>query len=132
MANTLYPKGKEKILLGQVNFRDDTLRAVLLSNTYAYSATHEFLSDVAAHQLGVPVELTGKSITGGVFDANDVTFVVPTGQTVRAIALYKDTGIAGSSSLLDYIDTVTGLPLVTNGADVVINWDAGAYKIFSL
>ena len=132
MPNTLYPKGKEKILLGEINMRDDTIRAVLLSNTYAYAAGHEFLSQISAHKLGDSVLLENKSVKDGVFDADDLTFVVPSGSTVRAIALYKDTGLEGSSSLLDYIDTVAGLPMVTTGADVVIRWDQGAYRIFSL
>jgi hypothetical protein len=48
------------------------------------------------------------------------------------VVIYKDTGVPGTSPLIAYIDTITGFPLVTNGGDITIQWDNGAYKIFSL
>ena len=44
----------------------------------------------------------------------------------------NDTGVAGTSALLAYIDNITGFPLATNGGDITIQWDNGAYRIFSL
>lgn len=133
MANTLYPKGKEKILSGGINYAADTLRAVLVSNAYAYSTNHEFLSDLGANVLGEAKDLTSKTVTSGVFDADDLTFAaLVAGSTVKAIVIYKDTGVAGTSPLLHYLDTVTGLPLVTTGADIKIQWDSGTNKIFAL
>ena len=52
--------------------------------------------------------------------------------TALGVALYKDTGVSGTSPLLALIDTITGFPLATNGGDIQIVWDSGAYKIFSL
>jgi hypothetical protein len=40
--------------------------------------------------------------------------------------------VAATSPVLIYIDTITGFPLATNGGDITIQWDNGAYKIFSL
>ncbi len=133
MANTLFPKGKEKFLSAALNLSSDTIKAVLVKSSYTYSASHEFLSDLGANTIGTAQTLASKTITNGVFDAADITFpTVTTGNTVNAVAIYKDTGVAGTSPLIDYIDTVTGLPLTTSGADVDIQWDSGAYKIFSL
>ena len=133
MANTLFPKGKEKFLSAALNLSSDTIKAVLVKSSYTYSASHEFLSDLGANTIGTAQTLASKTITSGVFDAADITFpTVTTGNTVNAVAIYKDTGVAGTSPLIDYIDTVTGLPLTTSGADVDIQWDGGAYKIFSL
>ena len=133
MANALYPKGKEKILSAAINFASDTIKAVVVTNAYTYSAAHEFLSDLGAALVGTAQELANKSVANGAFDADDVTFAtLASGNTVKAVVLYKDTGVAGSSALIDYIDDVTGLPLATNGGDVQIQWSNGPYRIFSL
>ena len=133
MANALYPKGNEKILSAAINFASDTIKAVVVTNAYTYSAAHELLSDLGAALVGTAQELTNKSVANGAFDADDVTFpTLLAGNTVKAVVLYKDTGVAGSSVLIDYIDDVTGLPLATNGGDVQIQWSNGPYRIFSL
>lgn len=130
MPNQLFPKAKETLLAPLLV---DTYKAVLVSNAYVFAAAHEFLPAIEQHIIGTAVELTGKSIAGGVFDAADITFpLVPTGHTAKAVVIYKDTGVAGTSRLLDYIDVVAGLPMQTNGGDVSIKWDEGQFKIFSL
>ena len=133
MANTLYPKGKQKILSAAINFPTDTIKAILVTGDYTYSTAHEFLDNLGANTVGTAQTLTNKTVTAGVFDADDVTFAaLAPGATLKAVVLYKDTGVAGTSALIDYIDTVTGLPMATNGGDVQTQWDNGAYKIFSL
>jgi len=134
MANALYVKGKEKILSGAINFVTDTLKVALVENDYAQNlATDEFYTSIAAHVLDTPEALTGKTVTGGVFDAADSTFAaVAAGPTSEGVVIYKDTGVEATSPLIAYIDTITGFPLVMNGGDVTIQWDNGAYKIFSL
>jgi len=68
-----------------------------------------------------------------VLDAADVTFAtVGSGSTVIGVILYKDTGVAATSALLAYIDTISGFPLATSGGDIVVQWDNGANKIFAL
>lgn len=132
MANTLFPKGKQRMLTAGVNFLTDTIKAVLVPDSYVFSAAHEFLSDLGT-TFGAAQTLTNKSVTDGVFDADDVTFPALTaGTNLKAVVLYKDTGVAGSSPVLDYVDTVTGLPMLTNNGDVQIQWDGGGYRIFSL
>ena len=132
MANTLFPKGKQKILSAAINFPTDTIKAILVTDSYTYSTAHEFLSDLGT-TVGTAQTLASKTVVDGVFDAADVTFAgLAPGSTIKAVVLYKDTGVAGTSPLIDYIDTVTGLPMATNGGDVQIQWDNGAYKIFSL
>lgn len=133
MANQFYPKAKQAFLSGQFQLLNDTIKAALVSNAYVFAASHEFATDIEPHVIGSTVELNGKNIEGGVFDAEDIAFLkVPAGHTVRALVLFKDTGVPATSRLIDYIDTVTGLPMITAGGDVQIRWDDGAYKIFSL
>lgn len=134
MANALYGKGKEKLLSAAINLSSDTIKAALVSSAYSQNlSTDEFYSDISANVLDTPETLGSKTVTLGVFDAADPTFVaVAAGSTAKAVVLYKDTGLASSSPLLAYIDTITGFPLATNGGDVAIQWDNGANKIFSL
>lgn len=134
MANAWYRKGAEKVLLAQVNFETDTIKARLVKNTYAQNlSTDEFISSVTEITGSTDQTLANTSVTDGVFDADDITFTaVPAGETSEGVVIYKDTGVAGTSPLLMYIDTITGFPLATNGGNVVIQWDNGAYKIVSL
>lgn len=134
MANQFYVKGKEKQIQGQINWLTDTIKAALVKSDYAVNlATHEFLTDLGANVLSTSQTLSGKSITGGVFDADNTTWpTVTAGDTASYVVLFKDTGVAGTSPLLHYMDTIASFPVVTNGADVSVNWDTGVYKIFSL
>ena len=134
MANSLYAKGKEKFLSGAINLITDTIKVSLVKNTYPQNvSTDEFYTDISAYVIGTPQTLAAKSVALGVFDAGDVTYTAVTaGDTLEGVVIYKDTGVAGTSPLLAYIDTITGFPLATNGGDITIQWDNGAYKIFSL
>ena len=132
MANTFYPKGKTKILTAKIDFESATIKAALLKNTYSYSAAHEFVSDLGANIIDAQ-ELITKTVADGVFDAADVTFpALASGNTARAIVLYKDTGVAGTSALIGYLDDIPGLPAQTSGGDLKIAWSNGADKILAI
>lgn len=133
MANALYDKGREKFLTGAINASADTLKCALIKDTYAPTlGSDEFFSTLSSHVVGTPQPLTSKTVTGGVLDAADVTFsAVPTA-AVKYCAIYKDTGSAATSPLIALFDTAAGLPVSTNGGDIIIAWDNGANKIFKL
>ena len=132
MANTLYDKGRQKFLEGGITILTDTIKVALVdTGTYTFSQAHEFLSDLTG-VVGTATTLGTKTSTSGVFDAADTTFTSATGATVEALVIYKDTGVAGTSPLIAYIDTATGLPATPNGGDVTVTWDSGANKIFKL
>ena len=133
MANKLYPKAREKMMTALLNLSTDTIKVILLSDAYTYSDSHEFLSDVSAARLGTDQTLASKSVTHGAFDTTDSVFAaLVAGSNAKFAVIYKDTGVAGTSSLIFYGDTVTGLPMATNGGDITLQWDNGSYKIFAL
>lgn len=134
MANALYKLGAQAILDKLIDMNSDTIKCALVKNTYPQNlTTDQYHSSIAAYVLGTPQTLTTPTIALGVFDADDVTFTAVTaGDTAEAVVLYKDTGVSGTSPLIAYIDTITGFPIATNGGDIVVQWDSGAYKIFSL
>lgn len=131
---SLYTKGKEKIMRSQIDLVSDTIKVILLANTYTVNlATDEFLSNIEAHRLSSDVTLAGKSVAGGAWDANDIVFpAVVAGHKAKAIAFYKDTGTASTSALIHYTEEITGFPLDTNGGNIGVDFDNGVNKIFSL
>lgn len=132
MANTLYPKFKQRLLTAGANLSTDVIKAILVPDSYTYSAAHEFLSDLGT-TVGTAQALANKTVLNGVFDADDPTFAaLAAGSNLKAVVLFKDTGVAGSSPLVYFCDGVTGLPMVTNSGDVQIQWDNGGYRIFAL
>ena len=133
MANAIYPKAKEAFLNGEIDLTDNTIKVALVdTGTYTYNTAHDFYNDVSG-VLGTPVALSSKTVTSGVFDAADCTFSTPTaGTSIEALIIYKDTGNTATSNLIAYIDTGTGLPFTSNGADIDIVWDSGSNKIFAI
>lgn len=134
MANMLYTKAKEKLMQGQLNLLTDDIRVAIVSNAYVQSmTTDEFLSEVDDHILGTPMVLTGRSITGGAFDGDNLNFTgIALGATTEGVVIYKHTGDPATSPLIFYADQIQGFPLTTSGAAVEIVWDDGDYKIVKL
>ena len=134
MANALYPKWKEQLLQFTTNnnLSAGTVRVALVdTGAYTYNAADQFYSSVTAAAVGTPQIIGSKTFVNGVFDGADVTFTAVTGNSVEALVLYVDTGTAGTSPLVAYIDTsVTGLPVTPNGGNIAITWNASG--IFQL
>ena len=132
MANAIYPKWREAIMQASANSSlGGTVKAALVdTNTYTYSAAHEFLSSLTG-RVGTDQTIGTKTYVNGVFDGDNVVFPSVSGATVEAIAIYIDTGVAGTSRLVAYIDTgVTGLPVTPNGGDINITWNAsGIFRL---
>lgn len=131
MANKMYPKGKEHFALGDINWNSDTIKVVLVTAGYTPNfTTDEFLSDIpGGDRVATSGALASKSATAGVLNAAAEVLTGVSGSVVTQVVVFKDTGVAGTSELLLYWDTGTGLPLTPNGGDVTVNWDTGANKI---
>lgn len=134
MANGMYVKGIEALMKAEIDLIDDTIKVVLVDAAdYTVNlSTHDFLDDVAAGSRVATATLGTKSVTGGAFDAADVTFSAVTGDPSEALIIYKDTGVEGTSPLIMYIDTATGLGVTPNGGDITVTWDSGTNKIFKI
>ncbi|MEN9418433.1 MAG: hypothetical protein RI988_2053 [Pseudomonadota bacterium] len=134
MANALYPLWKQQLLqfTANNNLSAGTVKVALIdTGTYTYSAAHQFWTSASAASIGTPQTIGTKTFTNGTFDGADVTFTAVTGASVEALIIWIDTGTAGTSPLVAYIDTsVTGLPVTPNGGDITITWNASG--IFTL
>lgn len=132
MADAVYPKYKEALLdaLSGVDLNDGTLKAALIdTGTYTYSAAHEFHSDLSGI-VGTPTVVASTTVTNGLLDGADVTFTAVSGSTVEAVVLYLDSGVSGTSRLVAYLDSLTGLPVTPNGGDIVLQWNASGIVQF--
>lgn len=134
MAAVIYPKYKEALLTGSSNISltSGNVKAVLVDTAdYTYSATHEFYSSLtSAGRVAISPNLGTKTVTNGLFDAADTTFSAVTGDVSEAIVIFIDTGTEGTSRLVAYLDSGTGLPVTPNGGDINVAWNASG--IFQL
>lgn len=133
MANALYSKAKEAFLNGSINMVANTVTIVLVdTGVYTFSSTHQFRNEVSNSAVISSTTLTNKTITNGVFDADDATFSSVTGANCEALLIFQDTGIQTTSRLIAYIDSATGLPILPNGGDISVAFSSGNSKIFAL
>lgn len=130
MSNLIYPKAKEGFLSGAINLSTDTVKAALVdSGSYTYSAAHQFLTSVPT-RIADSAAVTAKTITNGQFDCSDPVFTaVAAGGPHEYIIFYVDSGVAGTSELIAFVDTATGLPVTPNGTDITVT--VGSY-VFAL
>lgn len=128
MANALYPLWKQQLFSFAANNNMSTGNvtvALIDTGTYTYSAAHQFWSSASGSVVGTPQVIGSKTFTNGVFDGADVTFTAVTGNTAEALIIYIDTGTAGTSPLVAFIDVgVTGLPVTPNGGNIAVTWNA--------
>ena len=132
MSNAIYPLAKQAFLSGTINMASGTIQVALVANAYTYSSTDQFWSNVSSSVVGSPVTLTSVSVTNGVFNAANATFSAVTGNQVKSAVIFNNTGTPSTSQLIAYIDSGTGLPVLPNGGDITLAWDAGTNHIFSL
>ena len=136
MANSLFDWGRDAFLNGAIDWTVDTINVALVTSAYTPDlANHKFLSDLGGDTVGTDQTIGSTSSAAGVANGAGVTWTaVPSGSTVKALVIYKSTGVAGTSRLIAYLDTDVGglLPLATNGGNISATWDTGANKIFKL
>lgn len=134
MANGMYVKGIEALMQAGINLVSDTIKVTLVDAAdYTVDlAAHDFINDVPAGARVATATLASKSVTGGAFDAADVTFPTVTGDPSEALVIWKDTGVESTSPVIMYIDTATGLGVTPNGGDITVTWDNGTNKIFKI
>lgn len=131
MASTLYLKGIEQLMLGEIDLVADTIKLKYMTVAYTPAPTTEsWLSDVSASEAsGAPTEtLASKAVTIDAgnsrveFDAADVTESAITCTTNKFI-IYKDTGVAATSPLIACVDIAEGT-LAPVGGTLAITFNA--------
>lgn len=132
MSSALFNKAKESFLSQNpsIDLDSDTIK-ISFGRTSAYTVdlTHQFKSSVTTVVDG-DAALASKTITNGVFDAADALFTAVTAGAAFDFALvWKDTGVAGTSPAIAYID---GFSVTPNGGNITAQFDNGTNRIFKL
>jgi len=136
MANEMYPLSRQAFAAAGLDWAGQNWRVALLDNTYVYSAAHDFYNDVAAAEIAVSANLTGKTNVLGVCDADDITFpAVLIGDTISSIVVYQWTGSAATSRVVIFYDTTAAAVMIsvaTDGGAVTVRWSNGSTKMFRI
>lgn len=142
MANALFPLAREGFLAGEIDF-DTAVIKVALVRGYTYDSTDKFVSDVTTgggtlH--ATSAALASKTVTQGTADAADITFTAVTADAgSHSLLVFQSSAVGGGADVaasaqrvIAFYDTGTNLPVVPNGGDITVAWDAGSNKIFTL
>ena len=132
---------KKAALEGGINLATDTVKVMLLTSTHVTDIDLDvFIDDVSANEVSGTgytaggQALTTKAVTQdntndlGKFDADDVTWATAT-ITARFAVIYKDTGTASTSPIVNIVDF--GADRTSTGVDFVINWNANGILTLS-
>jgi hypothetical protein len=132
MATGFYNSYKTNVLSPTgIDYSANTIKVALVTSAYVPDFDNdEFFSDVTGEVVGTGYIaggeiLTGKTVTQdntndlGVFDADDLEWPTST-ITARGCVIYKDTGTAGTSPLIGYIDFLSNKS--SNGGTFSLQW----------
>lgn len=141
MASVVVNNAKALLLNGGLDLDTDTIKCALLTSSYSPNIdTNVYWSDISANEVSGTgysaggAALSGKSVTvdntgdKGVFDASDVTWGSST-ITARFAALYKDTGVAGTSPIVCVFDFSTDKS--SSSGNFIIQWNASGILTLS-
>jgi hypothetical protein len=130
-----WDNGLEAFIKKLIDLSADTVKVRLMrTSAYTFSQTHQFASSLPA-TIVADVTLGSKTTNGagsnpGCFDAADAVFAaVPAGAAIDCAAIYQDTGVAGTSRLIAYLD---GFSVTPNGGDITLQWANAAPFIFKV
>jgi hypothetical protein len=139
VANALFAAYRTSVLTAPVNTSSATIKAMFVDHAddTPVAATDDFINDIAS-AARVPAiascptlgSKTAGTVAAGVFDAADTTFTALTGDASESLILFEDSGVEGTSDLIAFWDTATGLPLTPNGGDVTVVWNASGIYSF--
>lgn len=139
MTKALAPTYEQSLLDSSApDLTTATVKVLALTAGYVYSSAHDFVSDIASGDPPRVVEsaaLTGKTITNGVFNANDLSLGSPAGgSTITQFWLFVDNGGAESADQLIYYwnEDASSAPIsiATDGSEITIVWNAsGIFKV---
>jgi hypothetical protein len=128
MASQLYPTGAAHLLglATKVDLVADNIKCLFYAGSF--SSAHEFVSALTgASIIARSGNLAGKTVTAGVFDANDVTVTAVSGAAFTHVILYDDTGTDSTSRLIAIFDIASFTP---TGGDISVIWNASG--LFSI
>ncbi len=135
MANLVFNEAKKSLIAGstgEIDFIVDTIKAMCVGSGFVPDADNQFIdeggsNDAVDHRTAGTTDQTlaskviGKDTTGdfAYLDAADPTFTaVPAGPAIEGIVHYKDTGVATTSKMINYLD----VSVTPNGGNITVQY----------
>lgn len=141
MANAAFTPAKEGFIDGTIDLDTAVIKCAFVRG-YVFNAAHKFVSDVtgAGGTLnGTSAALTTKTVTGGVFDADDTTITTTANATDHGLLLFQSSAVTGGADVaataqrvIAYYDTGTGLPIQPGTGATPVTWDNATNKILKV
>jgi len=134
MATGMFENGVRAIMGADIDLVNDDISALLIdTDLYTPDLLNDVdESDIPEASIVARQELTGKTLDGTVFRANNTVFTSVTGANVGAVLLSLNSDTFDTSALIFCMDNAPELPIVPDGTDITIDWDIGANGIFKL
>jgi hypothetical protein len=134
MADATYVKAIEALWQAGVDLLGDTINVVFCDSTYTPDTTSsgdEFLSDIPSGARLATATLSGRTLSGGVFDATDVVMAsTPAGGIATQAIIYKDASPESGARLIRKITSADNFPITFDGGQFTFLWPNDANKIF--
>lgn len=132
-----YSNGLNQMAQGAILWKasgGSTVKAQLTVSTYALDKeAHDNLSDVSASKVSGTTDQTvalsdpAEDATNNQVEldssAASVTYSAVASGTTGEVIVYKDSGVAGTSTLISYND-FSGGDITANGSDITVTWNA--------
>jgi len=132
MASGFYASGIAAILKGSIDLESDSLAAFLIdSGSYTVDLSSDTtIEDIADAARLSEKTLSGKTVVGGVFDCDAITFSSVEGTNADAIVLFVNADDVEDCQLICYIDNAAEFPLTPDGTDITVNPSAtGVFEL---
>jgi hypothetical protein len=137
VANAIYPKYKQALLAGDTDISLTTgdVKITLMDNdalNTVYDPSHQFYSEILAVHKIQEKTFANKTVTNGVFNADDIVFTsITEGVSAESVVIWIDTGTPTSSRLVAFLDTnISGLPIISDGSNIDLTFNTNG--IFQL
>ncbi|MFY1588990.1 hypothetical protein ACN267_31370 [Micromonospora sp. WMMD734] len=141
MANGYFTPFTEGLLDATIDL-DTAVIKVALVRGYTFSASHKFVSDVTGAGgtiNGTSAALANKTVTGGVFDADDTGVSATASTADHGWLLFQASAVTGGADVaasaqrvIAWYDTGTGLPVKPGTGTVSLTWPAANPKILKV
>jgi len=134
MADGMYEKGVASIMGADIDLVNDSIAALLIDLDF-YTPdldSDDTQADIPLAAQIAQVTLTGKTLDGTTFRADDSIFTSVEGDNVDAIVIMKNTTDSETSLLICLMDSASQFPITPDGSNITIQWDSGADGIFTL
>jgi hypothetical protein len=142
VANAAFTPAYEGLIAGEIDLDTASIKAAFVRG-YTFSASHKFVSDITGAGggtiNGTSAALANKTVTGGVFDADNTTATTTASAVNHGILLYQASAVGGGADVaasaqrvIAWYDTGTGLPIQPGSGATPITWDDGTNKILKI